>query len=92
MEKVTHLLLITDPSRKGIQVIQTIKSVAERLVMYEEVGVIINRILSEESKRAIHIDELPVLAEILAGENVFYLPDGTEIVKGAARALQQIGV
>ncbi|MCI9476936.1 AAA family ATPase [Anaerovoracaceae bacterium 41-7] len=102
MEKVTHLLLITDPSRKGIQVIQTIKSVAERLVMYEEVGVIINRILSEESKRAIHIDELPVLAEImadgklsqfdLAGENVFYLPDDTEIVKGAARALQQIGV
>lgn len=102
MEKVTHLLLITDPSRKGVQVIQTIKSVAGRLVMYEEVGVIVNRILSEESRAAIHIEGLPVLAEImadeklsqfdLAGENVFYLPDDTEIVKGAARALQQIGV
>ena len=33
MEKVTHLVLITDPSRKGTQVIDTIKRVADELVM-----------------------------------------------------------
>ena len=35
MEKVTHLVLITDPSRKGTQVISTIKKVADELVMYD---------------------------------------------------------
>ena len=35
MEKVTHLVLITDPSRKGTQVIQTIRRVADDLVMYD---------------------------------------------------------
>ena len=32
MEKVTHLVLITDPSRKGTQVIDTIKRVADELL------------------------------------------------------------
>ena len=41
MEKVTHLVLITDASRKGIQVVQTIKGVADRLVMYDKMGVIV---------------------------------------------------
>lgn len=36
MEKVTHLLLITDASKKGTQVISTIKSVADELVMYKK--------------------------------------------------------
>mgnify|MGYP003298258147 CR=1 FL=1 len=31
MEKVTHLLLITDASKKGTQVISTIKNVADEL-------------------------------------------------------------
>ena len=34
MEKVSHLLLITDASKKGCQVIQTVKKVADELVMY----------------------------------------------------------
>ncbi len=38
MEKVTHLILITDPSKKGCQVINTIKGVADDLVMYEKIG------------------------------------------------------
>lgn len=102
MEKVTHLILITDPSRKGIQVIHTIKAVADRLVMYEQTGAIVNRILDEESRAAIDTGGIPVLAHImadsqlakfdLAGDNVFYLPEDSEIVKGAAEALAQIGV
>ena len=49
MEKVTHLLLITDSSRKGTQVVQTIRKVADELVMYEEAGVIFNRLPSPEA-------------------------------------------
>lgn len=35
MEKVTHLVLVTDASKKGCQVVKTIKNVADELVMYE---------------------------------------------------------
>ena len=44
MEKVTHLVLVTDASKKGCQVVKTIKNVADELVMYEKAGVIVNRI------------------------------------------------
>ncbi|MBE5901783.1 MAG: cobyrinic acid a,c-diamide synthase [Lachnospiraceae bacterium] len=100
MEKVTHLLLITDGSKKGCQVIKTIKQVADELVMYEKVGVIANRILSETAKELLDVGDLPVLSYIPAdatlsefdikGENVFYLPEDAAVVKGVKEALQKI--
>ena len=50
MEKVTHLVLITDPSRKGTQVIDTIKRVADELVMYDRCGAIVNRVTDQSAK------------------------------------------
>ena len=44
LEKVTHLLLVSDASRKGVEVIKTVKRVAEELVMYDKCGAILNRI------------------------------------------------
>ena len=44
LEKVTHLIFVSDASRKGTQVIQTVKRVADELVMYEKCGAIINRV------------------------------------------------
>ena len=38
MEKVTHLVLVSDQSKKGIQVINTIKGVADDLIEYEKIG------------------------------------------------------
>ena len=102
MEKVTHLLLITDSSRKGTQVIQTIKSVADDLVMYEQTGVIANRLISPEIIEKMDFGGLDVLACIpndarlaefdLLGENVFYLPEDAEIVKGCREALRKTGL
>lgn len=102
MEKVTHLLLITDSSRKGTQVVQTIKKVADELVMYEETGVILNRLPDLNVAEYMDLGGLPVLAEILAdpslvefdlkGENVFYLPDDAAIVQGARKALESVGL
>lgn len=102
MEKVTHLLLITDSSKKGTQVIRTIRQVADELVMYEKIGVIANRLPSPEVKELLDTGDLPVLACIpsdaalaefdIKGENVFYLPGDAAIVRGAREALKSIGI
>jgi len=102
MEKVTHLILVTDSSRKGTQVIQTIKKVADELVMYQKTGVIVNRILSESAVKLIDTGAVPVVSYIysderlaeadLRGESVLMLAEDTEIVKGAAEALDAMGI
>ena len=102
MEKVTHLLLITDPSKKGCQVINTIKNVADELVMYEKIGVIINRMADESLKDYIDTNGIPVLSYIeddknlsvfdIKGENIFNLPDESNVVKGVKKALNEVGV
>ena len=48
MEKVTHLVLVSDQSKKGIQVINTIKGVADDLIEYEKIGAVINRMTNPE--------------------------------------------
>lgn len=102
MEKVTHLFLVTDSSRKGTQVVQTIKKVADELVMYEKVGVIANRLPQESVKEYMDLGGIPCLAYIpsdgalaefdLKGENVFYLPEDAVIVRGVREALENIGI
>lgn len=102
MEKVTHLLLVTDSSKKGTQVIQTINEVAKELVMYEKVGAIANRLPSKDIVNLLDTGEIPVLTGIpsdgalaefdLKGENVFYLSDDAPIVVGAKEALTKIGI
>ena len=102
MEKVTHLVLITDTSRKGTQVVQTIRKVADELVMYEQAGVIINRVPDESIVQYMDLGDLPVLSVIpsdsslaefdLKGENVFYLSDDAAIVRGAREALKKLEI
>ena len=102
MEKVTHLLLITDSSRKGTQVIRTIKGVADELVMYEKSGAIVNRIPDLSVKEFMDMGDIPVLSYImqdlglaacdLKGESVFHLPEDSNMVRGAREALQKIGI
>jgi CO dehydrogenase maturation factor len=43
MERVTHLILVSDESKKGLNVAGTLLSVAENLVNYEMAGLILNR-------------------------------------------------
>lgn len=102
MEKVTHLLLITDASKKGTQVISTIKSVADELVMYQKIGVIVNRLPDESVIDHINTNGIPVLSYIksdknlviydIEGKNITTLPDDSEVVAGAREALEKIGV
>ncbi len=102
MEKVTHLFLVTDSSRKGTQVVQTIKSVADELVMYDQLGVIANRLPDLRVKEQMDLGDLPVLSYILSdgalaeadlkGDSLFGLDQDSAIVRGAREALQKIGI
>lgn len=102
MEKVTHLVLVTDASKKGCQVVQTIKKVADELVMYEKIGVIANRLPDQGVTDLMDLGELPLLAAIesddqlaaydVKGENIFYLPREAKIVEGAGEALREMGI
>ncbi len=102
MEKVTHLILITDPSKKGCQVINTIKGVADDLVMYEKIGAVVNRIPDESVLPYIDTNGIPVLSAIMndsnlavfdmQGKNVFNLPDDTNIVSGVQKALKNMEI
>lgn len=102
MEKVTHMLLVSDPSKKGTTVIQTIKKVADELVMYQKIGAIINRVEEESELQYLDTGEIPVLAYIkedkqlrlsdVRGDSVLELPDDSNLVKGVRQALEAIGV
>lgn len=102
MEKVTHLLLITDASKKGTQVISTIKSVADELVMYEKIGAIVNRIPDESVIKFINIKGVPVLSYIpsdsslavfdIEGKIIMNLPENSNIVCGVNQALKKIDI
>ena len=99
MEKVTHLVLITDPSRKGCKVVDTIKEVADELVMYDKCGVIVNRV-KEESIPHIKIESAEVLAYIpedkthaendILGVSVFDLPEESPVMIGTREALKKM--
>lgn len=102
MEKVTHLLLVSDPSKKGLDVVRTIDDVAKELVMYDRAGVIVNRVpesidISIIDTRGIEllscISNDSSLAEYdILGKNVSALPDEALIVKGAKEALVKMEV
>lgn len=102
MEKVTHLVLVSDMSRKGLNVVQTIKQVADHLVMYEKIGVIINRIPNEDAKKYIDTGEIPVLTCIgpdneltdfdMTGKNVFLLPENSSMVRGVREAFAKLDI
>ncbi len=102
MEKVTHLLLITDASKKGTQVISTIKSVADELVMYKKLGAIVNRLPDESVIPHINTKGIPVLSYIendknlaiydIEGKNITELPEDSNVVKGVREALEKLEI
>ncbi len=47
MEKVTHLLLVSDASARGLNVARTIKDVSDGTIDYEAAGLIVNRVRDE---------------------------------------------
>lgn len=102
MEKVSHLILVTDQSKKGRDVCKTIKNVADELVMYKQIGIVVNRVTDEEIVRGLDYDGVQLLATIgddrnlatfdLNGENVFDLPNESKVVNGVKTALKTLEI
>ncbi len=102
MERVTHLLLVSDQSRKGIEIIKTIDNVSKELVMAERSGAVLNRILHPETLDEKILDGIELLSVIgaddvlvendIEGMSSFDLPDDAKILEGAREALKKIGI
>ena len=102
MEKVTHLVLVTDPSRKGTQVIDTIRKVADDLVMYEKCGAVVNQVVHPELIPYLQVEGTEILTFIasdsaqaandIQGRSVFDLPPDAPILTGALEALQKLEI
>lgn len=102
MEKVTHLVLVSDASRKGLQVVQTIHQVAKGLVMFERAGLIVNRMPDMTMQEQLQTGELSLLSCIpddremslsdMMGKSVFSLPEDVEILAGVKQALKKLEI
>lgn len=102
MEKVTHLLLVSDASRKGLQVVQTIHQVAQDLVMFEAAGLIVNRMPDLTLQDRLDTGAIPMLACIgddramsmsdMLGNSVFSMDENTEILQGVRKALEKLEI
>jgi CO dehydrogenase maturation factor len=100
MEKVTHLILVSDASKKGLQVVKTVYSVAKELVMFDKTGVIINRIPDVDIP--VDTGEIELLSRIpddrvmsvndIKGESVFSIDKNALIIQGIKTALERIGI
>lgn len=78
---VTHLLLVSDASAKGLKVIETIGTVAGLAVHYEKAGLLLNRIRDEDEKNRLSLPpEIPLIGWVpeddeirdadIAGQNI----------------------
>ncbi len=102
MEKVTHLLLVSDQSRKGIEIIKTIDKVSKELVMADKSGAVLNRILHPETLDESLLDGIPLLTVIgaddvlvendIEGMSSFELPSDAKILTGAREALKSLDI
>ena len=102
LEKVTHLLLVSDQSRKGIQVVGTIKQVADELVMYDRIGAVINRVTNPELNKFITIPGVEILSYIesddyhaandIQGKTVYDLPPESSVYRGTKEVLEKFGI
>ena len=102
LEKVTHLVCVSDQSKKGLKIIGTIRDVAGELVMYDEIGLIVNRALFPERLEDKEIEGVKIVSVIpqddamtendMEGRSIFELPQDTGILKGADEALKNLKI
>lgn len=102
MENVSHLILVTDQSRKGAQIIGTIKSVADDLIRYERIGFIVNRITNPDLAHLIELPGVEPLAWIPAdpefaendirGFSVSRLPAESPMLQCVKEALEKLSL
>lgn len=101
MEKISFLVLISDQSRRGINVIGTVKEVADTIMTYDKCGIIFNRVPDNFSFECT-VPDAELLSTIHAdsqqsendmnGKTVFDLNANSEIFKGVYKAYNKLFV
>lgn len=102
LEKVTHLILISDLSAKGIKAAETIYSVAVEVVGFDKAGLIINRVRDQEELKRItlpanisflgYIPEDPEIRSADIEEKNFLTIDSTPAYAAVKKALNTLNV
>ena len=101
LEKVTHLILISDLSVKGIKVADTIYKVAGEAVKFDRAGLIINRVSNPEDIKRITLphnipflgyipEDIEIRNAVIEEKNILTMPetDSFEAVKQALRSME----
>lgn len=102
MEKVNHLVFVSDASKKGLDVVKTINNVAKNLIVYEKSGLIINRMHDLSQVGKLDLGEINLISAIgedrimqqydIEGKSILNLPKETEIYKGVKKALEEMRI
>lgn len=102
MEKVTDLILVSDSSKKGIDVIKTIKKVAKDLEMYTRDFAIINRVRNEDALKYVDLQDVNLAGHIeedddlelldIQGKSLLNLDEKSITVKKLTEILEGMGV
>lgn len=102
MEKVTHLLYVSDASKKGIEVSKTIKKVARELSMFTSDGLILNRVSNDIDITKLNLTGLNLLTVIpedkdmmlsdVYGDTIFDLSSTSNIYKHVEIALKKLAI
>jgi len=100
LEKISDLILVSDSSKKGIDVIHTIKEVAKGLGMYSRDYTIINRVTHDELLAYFNIKDLNVVGIIhednelglldIKGFSMFELNENSITIKALKEILQRM--
>ena len=102
MEKVSHLVLVADPSAKAIHVAQTIQQIARHTVEYKISGLVVNRYQSIKEIESISIpEELRLIGWVpeddmirtsdIQGKSILDLPN-YDALDAIEECLQSIGL
>ena len=102
MEKVSHLILVSDASAKGINVAKTIQTVSKTAIDYEKAGLIVNRMRSEaEYKKLVIPTELDCLGWVpeddtirsfdIEGKSILEIED-SPAMQAVKKCLSEIGL
>ena len=96
MERVTHLLLVSDASQKGINVAKTIYDVAQTSMQYEKVGLLFNRLRTSDEAVVADTGPLSVVGTLresnaihradIVGQSLLTLPED-DVIREFERVL-----
>ncbi len=102
MDRVNHLILVSDQSKKGLSIIATIRRVSDEMMMCDKVGAVVNRAVAPERIDFTEIENTPVLTVIpqdprllemdIDGKNIFELPADAAVLQGAGTILRKLEI